>query len=102
MAHQFLSGFYWKPQGFTEREMHNQIITHMYKTQFFSYFSSQSEVFLETQHSNNDVERKSSNMAKFLISYVSHVYIQMKIHTLLTYICLAQRWKPTSICENTI
>ena len=66
------------------------------------YFSSQSEVFLETQHSNNDVERKSSNMAKFLISYVSHVYIQMKIHTLLTYICLAQRWKPTSICENTI
>ena len=41
-------------------------------------------------------------MAKFLISYVSNVYIWMKIDMLLTYICLAQRWTPTSTCENII
>ena len=27
---------YLKPKGFTEKGLHNQIITHMYKTQFIS------------------------------------------------------------------
>ena len=37
------------------------------------FFKSVRRFFWEKQHSNNDFERKSLNMAKFLISYVSYV-----------------------------
>ena len=42
------------------------------------YFSSQSDVFFGKKNSNNDFERKSLNMAKFLISYGSNLISRWK------------------------
>ena len=54
------------------------ILRHIHMKFTLILFKSIRRFFWENQHSNNDFERKSSNMAKFLISYVSNIIFRWK------------------------